>query len=401
MNIIFITAGEIPSISGLHGSQVLEPARVLASRGHRVQWIAAVPILPYMKNLSRNRLQIREARNKCNKFGIDFVSISCWFSLTGILSFPFRKALLKMASSRMSQLISYTEKDINIIHARSYYAAEIAINLKSDAGVDIVASFDMRSILPEEIPLNRGFIGKIYFGFAKQWEYELLLKSDVSFLVVNFARRRIKEETGCDVIYAPLRGFDREANWDANFEERWANKIAGFAGSFSAYQDAKILLEMVYAVPEAIPRFATLQKKLLQGISCNTYKIDQMKGYYESLLFLAVPGIAINDDYFASFKMRCNSFSTKAAEALSCGVPLLVSSALKELSDFVIENDCGLVYDVTKRTIIYPQNPALQEKNFWEALTRNAIRVGKMFEGNNVLSVYENAWRQAADKLHI
>jgi hypothetical protein len=246
--------------------------------------------------------------------------------------------------------------------------------------------------LPEEFPLTQGWLGKACFGFAKQWEHELLGESDVAFLPLNYARDRMQKESGHAVIFAPIQGFDREASWSVNFDQRWSNRYIGYAGSIGAWHDPALLLEILQGIPNTHPKLAMSPHPLLEGLDCKTYKHHEMAAYYDSLLALVIPGRKDFEKYFVSFQMRCNLFSTKASEALSRGVPLIVSSELTELADFVRLHGCGAIYDPGKHRIVYPEGDWLENKNEWYRLTENAKRTGELFTRSSVMQLYLSKW---------
>jgi glycosyltransferase involved in cell wall biosynthesis len=393
-DLIFITAAEPPSVAGLHASQVLEPAIFMAKCGHRVTWLAAVPLFSYLEDMVLFRGRIRSVQDRCAKEGIHFEFVVAPITIGGSLSFLFRHLTLRWAANRLVTLMRPQEGRRRVLHARSYYAAHLACEIKSIAKLEEAwrVSFDMRSVLPEEFPMAHGFLGKARFGFAKQWEHELLGKSDVSFLPLEYARERISRESGCEVVFAPIQGFDRAPDWSVDFEQRWANRYMGYAGSISTWHDPVILLEMLASIPGSHPRLAAPPHPLLEGLSCETYEHHEMAAYYDGLLGLVIPGRKDLEDYFISFKMRCNFFSTKAAEALSRGVPLVVSSKLTELAEFVRQHECGAVYDIDKRQIVFPEGNWLESKSEWLRLSENATNVGEMFTRRRVMELYQSEW---------
>ncbi len=366
----------------------------MARHGYDVTWIAAVPLLSYLKDLVLREGKLRATQEKCSKEGLLFRYLVIPLTSRSLPSFLIRHTVLRWAAKRFATALNRKETQSTIFHARSYDATQLALELKSRAipSKQWRVSFDMRSIMPEEIPLTRGFIGKALFGFAKQWEHELLSKSDISFLPLNYARQRIRTETGAEIIFSPIHGFDREDGWDVNFEQRWQNRYIGYSGSIGAWHEPDLLLEILQSIPNTHPKLAMSPHPRFRDMSCAEFQYHEMPAYYDSLLALVIPGRRICEDYFVNFQMRCNLFSTKATEALSRGVPLVVSSHLLELANFVREHDCGIVYDPNMKAVVHPKGDILQNKDIWRRLTENAKRTGLAFTRSSVMNLYQQKW---------
>jgi hypothetical protein len=150
--------------------------------------------------------------------------------------------------------------------------------------------------------------------------------------------------------------------------------------------------------PEFEPRLACIPVNIFAGMDCKLYKQFELSAYYDSLLALVIPGLPTVNGYFRTLKFRCNFFSTKAAEALSRGVPLVVSSELAELAQFVRIHDCGLVVELQDGKPHLPQGVEIHSREMWQRLTTNAARVGATFDRNAVIDVYERAWQAAIDR---
>jgi hypothetical protein len=243
LHIAFITALEMPSLSNLHASQVLAPACQLAMQGFRVTWIAVIPYAMRVKDIVCSTRRLHQVSAACAEQGIDFLPFYVpLISNASLSSFYFKNLILRHVAHSISRTVSWSER--NILHARSYYAAEIACKIRNMASNECCkVSFDMRSIFPEEMPItSSNILGKMAFGFMKQWEHELLRNSDVAFLPLHYARNRIYSETGTKVRYIPVQGFDRESGWKADFEDRWKNAWLGYVGSIGAWHSPEILL---------------------------------------------------------------------------------------------------------------------------------------------------------------
>lgn len=402
IHIIFITAGEWPAQKGLLVSQVLETARTLQAKGYAVSWIAAIPLLSRLKRWALRDHDLQWLQAECKSAGIVFNHKIIPVTLGSPWSMPLRRWWHdRLAHHALLQHpVSGSEARATVLHARSYDAADIGLRLRRlmntcDTSRPVVTSFDMRSFLGPESPMSHGAIGTAAYGFLKALEFELIRDSDVAFLPVNIGRRQYQEETGLTIEYAPIQGLDREDGWKVDFETRWANPKIGYSGSVGQWNDPVLLQQFFDLFPQYRPQLACKMIDAFAGLDCKFYRQSDLPAYYDNLLALVIPGLAQIEGYFRTLKMRCNFFSTKAAEALSRGVPLIVSSELKELADFVRDNECGIVVELRNGQPILPSGFDVHSRELWLRLTSNAARVGASFERQAVIGVYEQAWHTA------
>jgi hypothetical protein len=403
-NVIFITAGEWPAQKGLLVSQVLETARALQAKGHSVSWLAAIPWLSRVKRWILRDQDMQWLRAECERTGIVFDSRIIPVTLGSPWSMPLRRFWhRRLAQQAMRRPVIGNPGRATVLHARSYDAAEIGLQLQRllstyDGSRVIATSFDMRSFLGPESPMAHGAVGTAAYGFLKALEFELVRDSDVAFLPVNVGRRQYFEETGLTIHYAPIQGLEREAGWQVDFDARWSRRRIGYSGSVGQWHDPILLRQIFDLFPQCRPQLATKMIDAFAGLDCQLYPQSGLPDYYDGLLALVIPGLAQVEGYYRTLQMRCNLFSTKAAEALSRGVPLIVSSELQELADFVREHECGIVIDVRKGQPTPPPMIVLDSRALWERLTANATRVGARFARPAVVEVYERAWQAAIDR---
>lgn len=405
LNIIFITAGEWPAQNGLLVSQVLETARTLQAQGHTVSWLAAIPLLSRMKRMLLRDRDLAWLRAECERAGIVFYTQIIPVTLGSPWSMPLRRWWHERVARRAvcHPVSAGSHGGPVVLQARSYDAAEIGLLLRQlictrDGGRPVVASFDMRSFLGPESPMGHGTTGTAAYGFVKALEFELVRNSDVAFLPVNVGRRHYLEETGLAIQYAPIQGLDREPGWQPDFSVRWANLRIGYSGSVGQWHDPMLLRQIFDLFPTCRPQLASQPIDAFAGLDCHLYRQSELPSYYDGLLALVIPGLAQVEDYYRTLQMRCNLFSTKAAEALSRGVPLVVSSELAELAEFVRHHDCGLVVELRDGQPHLPPDVEIRSREMWQRLTTNAVRVGASFERHAVIDVYERAWQAAIDR---
>lgn len=404
-HIVFITAGEWPSQKGLLVSQVLETARALQAKGYVVSWLAAIPMLSRIKRWMLRDQDLQWLQAECQNSDIAFN----YQIIPVALGAPWSMAARRRWHERVARrALRHLWEPVGpapgtILHARSYYAAEIAILLrelaaKQDSTRTVVTSFDMRSLLGPESPMVHGAIGTATYGFIKELEFALVRDSDAAFLPVDIARRQYQEETGLVIHYAPIQGLGREAGWQVDFDARWLARRIGYSGSIGQWNDPTLLMAMFNLFPGFVPQLAARKIDVFANIDCRLYSHSELPSYYDSLLALVIPGLPATANYFRTIKMRCNFFSTKAAEALSRGVPLVVSSELEELATFVRKHDCGIVVDLSSGSPVLPAGLDVGSRELWHRLTVNAASVGASFERQAVIGVYERAWRTAIER---
>jgi hypothetical protein len=399
--IMFITAGEWPAQKGLLVSQVYETARALQARGYQDSWFASVPLLSYLKRRLLRDKDLAAIEASCRENGISFARSIAPVTLGSPFSMPLRRWWhLRLARQALRHLSAQPGAfDATVVHGRSYYAAEIGVLLRDLMAAQgtgtTIASFDMRSFLGPEAPMSHGAFGMAIYGFLKSLEYDLIRRSDASFLPVNVGRRQYREETGLEILYAPIQGMEREPGWSVDFDRRWSTKRIGYSGSIGQWHDPNLLKAIFQLFPALSPKLASKKIDALAGYECKLYKPAELADYYDGLLALVIPGLAQIDGYYRTLQMRCNLFSTKAAEALSRGVPLIVSSELQELADFVRTHDCGIVVEVRQGRPALPLGLAVDDREFWHRLSVNAAAVGTRFTRQAVIDIYEKAWLAA------
>jgi len=403
-HILLITAGEWPAQKGLLFTQVYETACALQAKGHSVSWFASIPLLSYLKRLVLRDKDLEAIEAACRARGIAFTRAIVPVTLGSPFSMPFRRWWHSRLAHRALNLLRAQPATTagTVLHARSYYAAEIGVLLRNLAHTDgrlaTIASFDMRSFLGPESPMAHGVLGTAVYGFLKSMEYDLVKSSDLSFLPINVGRRQYREETGLDIRYAPIQGMEREDGWFVDFDHRWSAQRIGYSGSIGQWHDPALLRTIFELFPAFTPQLASQKIDAFEGLDCTLYKPSELASYYDGLLALVIPGLAVVDGYYRTLQMRCNLFSTKAAEALSRGVPLVVSSELQELADFVRAHDCGIVVDVQKGRPTLPRGLEINDSNLWRRLSEGATLVGARFTRQAVVEVYEQAWASALER---
>jgi len=183
---------------------------------------------------------------------------------------------------------------------------------------------------------------------------------------------------------------------DIEFSSRWNNRVISYVGSYGAWHSLDYILltlsyfgEVISNCKAMIVSSQKLQRDIDRNIRLVHIRHSEIADYYKSLLAVIVPGKKCTN-YFDSSQLSTNLFSTKATEALSCGVPLIVNSDIQGLSNFVLENKCGIVFKIRmdKITLLNCSIQDLNSYEFWAEITRNALEVGKQFRLESVADKY-------------
>ena len=297
-----------------------------------------------------------------------------------------------------------------ILHCRNYYSAFVALQLKARQTRSIRVVFDTRGLMPFEVPYISRF-GSLLFGPFHRWEHELINASDVVLVQAQKSKEYLELVHGdeSNITFLPIAGFPkirRQENLDQRFDAAWNKKQFLYVGSLGHWNDFETLLnsfsliaaafdeeiEFLIAATEPI---SFSQKDLPFKINFTSVPYDSIHHLYNESLALIIGGSA-GDDFFSQANMRINYFSTKAVEALSLGVPLLVNDDLTELAAFVGSNNCGYTFSIEDG---YKNGTAAlwgvgQDKQAWSLISENAAKIGNQFLKESVHLAYSEVWRE-------
>ncbi len=399
-HLIFLTVGEYLSDDNLLYSQVVSIAEKFATNKDLFKDITYV-CLPPLRSLIADT--ILPKRRKSRRFikGLHFKCIvfPTLFSIVSVTRFLSKSLMARIEANIICK--AATIADNTIIHCRSYYSTYAALKIrKQNPHKNIRIVFDMRSLFAQEFPFMMGEFGKMLYGFAKEWEWQLLHESDLALLMEKEGREVLELEIPeVKVHEMPIIGLDINSldNFDyIEFSSRWSNRVISYVGSYGAWHSLEyIFLTLSYFggvignCKAMIVSGQKLQRDIDRNIGIVHIRHSEIADYYKSLLAVIIPGKkCIN--YFDSCKLSTNFFSTKAVEALSCGVPLMVNSDIQGLSNFVLENKCGIVFKI-RMDKIELLNCSVEDLNcyeFWAEITRNALEVGKQFRLESVANKY-------------
>ena len=402
MKVTLLTVGEYPAATGFHASQVLPFGNYLYRLGIKVNWIAFVPVESRLKDLVFGGAKLSRMEHLASKNGINLHTKVFPITISRIHSYLFRQWLVRRAGIQLAKILIDLEKstESHIVHCRSYFATAIALEAKKQLD-NILISFDMRSLLPPEIPLIHPRIGKYLYGNLKDWEAELLDLSDYSFLPCHRGIALLELEGVSRLpTYIPIAGFD-ENQYTYELSIFLANPIIGYVGSFGSWYSARLLEKVFDEFAANIPTcsFEVLTNNATnfkRTVHVHTVPHHEVKKIIKKMLAVVVQGPDCIVEHFSDLKLSTNFFSTKAAEALSLGVPLIVNARIIELAEYVRSHGCGLVFSMKGDQLQFEgiNNIQLSNQDLWIKMREAACRCAPEFRQSAVFERYLKVWHE-------
>lgn len=400
--ITILTVGEYPSVSGLHGSQVLAYGEFLKARGHDVEWLAFVPPEVFVRDAFSQFRTLRATKNAATASGLSFRFVVFPLTIVWIYSYLFRMPLTALAGWLLAKLLqspSHFTGVRHILHCRSYFAADVALKAKKRLP-NLHISFDMRSLLSVEIPLLFPKVGKYLYGGIKLWEAELLADADIAFLQCRNGIRLLESE-GVEQLptYVPIAGFSESCFPRKTTNPVLQKAVFAYVGGFGPWQSAEVL-QLVY--DELVNNMAGAKLEVISAgsstfhgnVVVQSLPNSQVPQILTKALAVVIPGEDGSRDVFRAIQRHSSLFSTKAVEALSLGLPLIVNAKIRELADYVREKKCGIVFSVRDKSIRFEDitSENLSNESFWLSLQEGARRCAPTFWREHVFSCYLNYW---------
>lgn len=403
LRVTFLTVGEYPTINSLHMSQVLGFATYLKKTGCSVSWIALLPPENQVIDLLLGNKKLEKIRQLALEKGIHLIVKSFPISINYIHTYVFRKFLIHHAGNIVTKILqnNFKNNNLHIIHCRSYFATAVALEVKKE--LDIKISFDMRSLLPPEIPLYFPKIGKMFYGGLKEWESVLLSNADISFLQCNRGIKLLELEGIIKLpIFQPIAGFEKKHLHSLpDLSERINNPLFGYIGGFGPWHSKNLLRQIFDSLKKSLPNskleiLTSKPTKLGSDVLSKSVSNDDVPNYLSRYLALLIPGAPNSHSFFSRLKSSSNFFSTKAAEALSIGIPIIVNALNTELAEYVRSQKCGLVFRVSQSGIEYEHisSDDLHDPALWKNLNDTALKTSSFFQRENVFNGYIEAWNR-------
>lgn len=398
-DVILLTAAEVPRVTNVATSQVLEIAAQLSANGIRCGWFSVMPFQSLL-GASRREGAIKLLAERCRQAGLEWQRTYFGSLLFDSRMLPFRKLYGWLCARLLLPGLRKFGLGPNIvINARSYYAAETALQLKvllAALGHRVVVCYDMRGLLSLTYPASaRGNKFKVY-GVVKAWEAELAFASDVVYNNRIPAIELFRIEYGIEVVNLPVAGFSLKQLGRTSFDERWQSKRIAFVGSLGAkFNDGDVLhrqlrrLKALGFCPVIVTdstRFTSSEFEVIR------LDYSSMADFYSKCLAIILPGRDQPEDVFDRLALRIYTAPTKLSEALSAGVPVIVGSGLDNICKFVTARRCGVVFDIAKDQFDLPAGVSITDRSFWEMLSEGARQIGPEFSRERVMEIYLKTW---------
>lgn len=408
--VVLLSVGSYVKTSDLVYSQMLKLGDAIGETGnYTIKSFVFLPIASCIKR-SRNVLyDVKEIKSRTEhevNFGLTLIRWS------GALSFFLRELFIKFHVYRLERAIfkDLSENTPIILHCRNYYSAFVAIRVKGRQSRSIKVVFDTRGLMPFEVPYISK-IGSLLFGPFHRWEHELIKSSDVVLVQAKKSKEYLELVHGKEpnITFLPISGFPlkrRHKKLEHRLKTAWKKKQFLYVGSLGHWNNIEKLftafsmiaarfdeeVEFLVATTEPI---SFPNEKLPFKIKFTSVPYDEVHQLYNDSLALIIAGSA-GDDFFSQSNMRLNYFSTKAVEALSLGVPLVVNDDLTELAEFVDSNQCGFKFSHFDKyeNSLTDLSIKIDQKHEWELVSRNADKLGSQFLAENVHMAYAHLWEK-------
>lgn len=391
--LIYLNIGESAKEGSLVYSQQYENARLIKENNDDFGDVFAVSVLPfkeYIKNKIKRKSGLIEWK------GLSIHTYSSGLKIFKLSTFLLKDYLLNRAAKKVIKNIS--PYDHAIFHCRSYYATALALTIKAmlpEKTIKVV--FDMRSFLPEEIAMKSRANRYFYLDY-KAWEKKLIEGADVTFATAQRGINIFKMSSpNITVNYLPNCGFE-SIDGEVSNNVLSDGTTFGYVGSVGPWYDAKkieIALDFFKAEIDNAETYI-LNKKLKNiGQHPAFYKPwKEVRNVIKGSLFTLIPGNS-KKGYLSELKVSMNFFSTKAAESLSLGIPLVVNRDITEVAHFVEENNCGVVFDIQDNKIVIAEEvkQQLNTIDYWQKLHDNALSAGQKFQRQAIIQTFENTYK--------
>jgi glycosyltransferase involved in cell wall biosynthesis len=361
-------------------------------------------VLPYVTYLSRHGYRFTilsfEKKDRFNKERHIIEAIAKdsnidWVPMTFTAKPPILSKIYDRYRMWQTALRLYRNEKFDLVHCRSYIAAEVGLRLKKK--FDVKMLFDMRGFWADEKVDNgqwnmqKPFYRRLY-GHYKKKEKEFLLAADGIVSLTNAAKKHLLEQPqykhlSIEVIpcCADLGHFDyhkislEEVNALRSSLDIDANsKVMIYLGSTGGWYMTKEMLLFFKALLETYPHYVMLvltkddPDKLRNEAAQLGIKGNQLVITYSDRkrlpLFMALANFSI-------FFIR-NSFSkmasspTKHAELMGMGIPV-VCNDIGDTGNIIKETKTGIVANEFDKTSL---EAAVKEIQQLEQLNKEHIR---------------------------
>lgn len=351
-NILYLTRNGL--LEPLGQSQILSYVRILSKD-------YSFTILTFEKRANlRNKGLVNEVKSICIEHNIK------WKALNYI---TFHRQLSILLGSFVLFFKSFQlvlKQKPEIIHARSYYPAFIALLINKTLKVPFI--FDMRALWPEELVVS-GRLKKDGIAWKKIKKLEKsclancgaivsLTNAAVVHLDSTYPKLKILDKTFVIPTCADLDRF----NYKNYINEAKKNELtiscigSILSGWFKIDYLAKVINYLVSNFDDVRIEILTrdnplevishlqLEKKFLPRVNIKEVRFSEMpkmiSSHSGSIFF------------FNADISKLGSAPTRMAELLGCGIPILTNPGVGDVKDIILENNIGVLLNSTDQTEI-------------------------------------------------
>lgn len=254
------------------------------------------------------------------------------------------------------------QRRIQIVHARSYVAALIALPIQREYGSRFV--FDMRGFWADE-KAEAGSWSRIslVYRLAKQFERLFLRRADV---VISLTRAGVEAMQGSEFpgmtakVFAVIPTCADLQRFRPTKRELDRPFTFGYVGNAGGWYRFGPVVEAFKAIREKRPdaRFVIVNRGQHETIRAHlaAHGVREESVELRALDFSDVPEAIAGMDATAFFSeptfAEKGRAPTKLAEFLGCGVPCLVNDGVGDVAQIVREDQVGVVVDELTTTAV-------------------------------------------------
>lgn len=328
-------------------SQVLAYLRGLAKKGLRFRLIS------FEKNLFLNKKQKEALFNELSKEGIDWVALS-YHKNPPILSTLFDIVYAMIVCMRIIR-----QDKIELVHARSYPPALIALILKKIFKLKFI--FDMRGFWADERVEGKLWVKNISPYYLVKFLEKHFIKNADEIVVLTERAKGMLETWGYNIdnvsvipccVDTERFKFDDKSRLELRKEYNLEGKfVFVHAGSLEYWYMMEEMLNYFKIAKEVKPHahFLILTRsdknkilKLIYGKNLNLKDFTILSIPYVDMpkyLTMVDAGLIFITPVFS----KIASSPTKFAEYLSCALPVIINDRIGDLEDYVMKNNVGVV----------------------------------------------------------
>ena len=361
-------------------------------------------VLPYLKHLSRHGYSFTilsfEKRFRLEKEGklIDEITKEAgidWVPLTFTSRPPVLSKIYDRYRMWQKVLQLHQEKNFDLVHCRSYVAAEMGLRLKKKFGVKML--FDMRGFWADEKidngqwDMGKAFYRRLYQHY-KQKEKLFLLESDAIVSLTEAAKKYLKNQRGYEHLSievipccADLNHFDYNKVSEEQIKQLRSSlnipagaKVITYLGSIGGWYMTKEMFRFFKQLQEKYPHYVMLI--LTKDNAEQVKKEAAAEGISPEKIFVTYSGrdqlpafIALSN--FSIFFIR-NTFSkiasspTKHAELMGMGIPVICND-IGDTGSIVSQTGTGMMVNEFDETSL---EKSVDKLTAFEHISKGYIR---------------------------